>query len=185
LWQTGVLAPGEVARFLTRSGILTARRDGDWIELDFPAESPVPAEPPAGLLDALGVQAKAVARNRFDYLVEVASEAEVRSCAPEFTRLANVEARGVIVTSRADGNGFDFVSRFFAPRSGVNEDPVTGSAHCCLSPYWSGKLGRAALRGYQASVRGGTVGATLDGRRVRLRGRAITILRCEIDEQAR
>jgi predicted PhzF superfamily epimerase YddE/YHI9 len=153
--------------------------------MDFPAEAPQPADAPAGLLEALGVESIAVTRNRMDYLLELADEAAVRAVRPDFVQLRAVEARGVIVTARSTDRSYDFVSRFFAPRVGVNEDPVTGSAHCCLSPYWSGKLGRAALRGYQASVRGGTVGVTLDGRRVRLRGRAITILRCEIDEQAR
>jgi PhzF family phenazine biosynthesis protein len=185
LWETGRLGPDEKAKFETRSGRLEAVRDGDEIVMDFPAEAPQPADAPAGLLEALGVEAIAVTRNRMDYLLELADEAAVRAVRPDFGQLRAVEARGVIVTARSTDRSYDFVSRFFAPRVGVNEDPVTGSAHCCLSPYWSGKLGRAALRGYQASVRGGTVGVTLDGRRVRLRGRAITFLRCEIDEQAR
>jgi PhzF family phenazine biosynthesis protein len=185
LWETGRLGPTEKARFETRSGRLEAVRDGDEVVMDFPAESPQPADPPDGLIEALGVHAVAVARNRMDYLIEVADEAAVRSIRPDLGRLRGVEARGVIVTALAADESHDFVSRFFAPRVGVDEDPVTGSAHCCLSPYWSAKLGRATLRGYQASPRGGTVGVTLDGQRVRLRGRAITILRCEIAEQAR
>lgn len=185
LWETGRLGPDEKAKFETRSGRLEAVRDGDEIVMDFPAESPQPADPPAGLIEALGVRPVAIARNRMDWLIELADEAAVRAVRPDFGRLREVEARGVIVTARSADSAHDFVSRFFAPRVGVNEDPVTGSAHCCLSPYWSAKLGRVALRGYQASARGGSVGVTLDGRRVRLRGRAVTILRCEVAEQAR
>jgi PhzF family phenazine biosynthesis protein len=184
LWETGRLGPEVTARFLTRSGLLTASRDGDWIEMDFPAETPVEAEAPAGLIEALGVVPVHVARNRFDYLVEVADVATVRRCSPDFTRLRAVEARGVIVTSRADGDGNDFVSRFFAPRAGVDEDPVTGSAHCCLAPWWSARIGRNALTGYQASPRGGTVRVRLNGSRVILRGKAVTVLRGELSDEA-
>jgi PhzF family phenazine biosynthesis protein len=184
LWETGRLDAGTTARFFTRSGLLTAVRDGEWIEMDFPAESPVEAEPPAGLLEALGVDAVRVSRNRFDYLIEVADEAAVRACAPDFGRLRAVEARGTIVTSRAAGSGSDFVSRFFAPRAGVDEDPVTGSAHCCLAPYWSARFGRDSLTGYQASRRGGTVGVKLNGSRVALRGKAVTTLRGELSDAA-
>jgi PhzF family phenazine biosynthesis protein len=184
LWETGRLAPTATARFLTRSGLLTARRDGDWIEMDFPAETPVVAEAPAGLIEALGVEPVHVARNRFDYLVEVADEATVRGCSPDFTRLRSVEARGVIVTSAAGGAGYDFVSRFFAPRAGVDEDPVTGSAHCCLAPWWSARFERDALTGHQASRRGGTVHVRLNGSRVLLRGMAVTVLRGELADAA-
>jgi PhzF family phenazine biosynthesis protein len=184
LWESGRLAPDAVARFHTRSGLLTARRDGDWIEMDFPAENPQLAEAPAGLLEALGVEAVAVARNRFDYLVEVANADRVRAVRPDFTRLGDVEARGVIVTARADDGVHDFISRFFAPRSGVPEDPVTGSAHCCLAPWWAAKLGRNAMAGHQASARGGTVHVKLVGQRVLLRGQAVTVLRGELAEGA-
>lgn len=177
LWETGRLADDAEARFHTRSGLLTARRDGDWIEMDFPATPPAPAAAPPGLLEALGVEAADVARSRFDYLVRVSSAAAVRAVRPDFGRLREVEARGVIVTAEADDGAHDFVSRFFAPRAGVDEDPVTGSAHCCLAPYWAARTGRDAMAGYQASARGGAVHVRLDGDRVKLRGRAVTVLR--------
>ena len=183
LWEDGHLGAGETARFHTRSGLLTARRDGEWIELDFPAKPILDAPAPEGLEEALGARALYVARSHFDVLVEVATEAEVRALKPDVGRLAAVEARGVIVTARAEGGaGYDFVSRFFAPRVGVNEDPVTGSAHCVLAPYWAGKLGRSELVGFQASRRGGTVRVRSAGDRVHLGGRAVTILRGELED---
>ena len=184
LWETGRIGPHATARFLTRSGLLTASRDGEWIEMDFPAEPPVEAEAPAGLLESLRVEPIRVSRNRFDYLVEVADESVVRACSPDFTRLRSVEARGVIVTSAASGPDSDFVSRFFAPRAGVDEDPVTGSAHCCLAPYWGARFGRDTLTGYQASRRGGTVHVRLNGSRVILRGKAVTVLRGDLSDAA-
>jgi len=181
LWEDGHLPADEVARFQTRSGLLTARRAGEWIELDFPAKPILDAPAPEGLAAALGLEPVYVGRSHFDVLVEVASEAEVRALKPDLGRLAAVEARGVIVTARADGGaGYDFVSRFFAPRVGVAEDPVTGSAHCVLAPYWAATLGRDELVGYQASRRGGTVRVRAAGDRVQLGGRAITVLRGEL-----
>jgi len=180
LWETGREAGEGPIRFHTRSGVLTARRDGEWIELDFPATPPEPAEPPPGLLEALDVMAVEVGRSRFDYLVRVASADAVRAIRPDIGRLREVEARGVIVTAEGDDGEHDFVSRFFAPNAGVDEDPVTGSAHCCLSPFWTGLLGRDSLAGYQASARGGTVLVTLAGDRVRLRGRALTVMQGEL-----
>lgn len=180
LWETGRLSAEEVARFHTKSGLLTASRDGDAVVLDFPTTPSETAAPPDGLLRALGVASGHVARSRYDYLIEVADEATVRGITPDFSALARVEARGVIVTSRADAEGVDFVSRFFAPAAGVDEDPVTGSAHCCLAPYWSGKLGRSDLVGYQASRRGGTVRVRVEGDRVKLCGRARMVVRGEL-----
>lgn len=181
LWEDGHLPADEVARFHTRSGLLTARRSGEWIELDFPAKPVLDAPAPEGLAAALGVEPLYVGRSHFDVLVEVASEDAVRKLKPDLGGLAAVEARGVIVTARADGGaGYDFVSRFFAPRVGVAEDPVTGSAHCVLAPYWAAKLGRKELVGFQASRRGGTVRVRAAGQRVQLGGRAITVLRGEL-----
>ncbi len=177
LWEDGHLAPAAVATFHTRSGTLSAARRGDWIELDFPATRAVEAVPPAGLLEALGVKPRYVGRTRFDYLLELDSEATVRGLRPDFGALERVEARGVIVTSRAATPQFDFVSRFFAPRSGVNEDPVTGSAHCALAPYWSERLKKQELAAYQASPRGGVVRVRPAGDRVVLGGQAVTVLR--------
>jgi PhzF family phenazine biosynthesis protein len=180
LWQDGHLPAERQARFHTRSGLLTADRRGDWIELDFPATSPAPAPPPAGLAAALGVEPRWVGRSRFDYLVLVEHEDTVRSLKPDFAALEQVEARGIIVTSRAATPGFDFVSRFFAPRAGVLEDPVTGSAHCTLTPFWSERLGRTAMTAYQASPRGGTVRVRHAGDRVVLAGQAVTVLEGEL-----
>ena len=180
LWETGHLSPNEQARFHTRSGLLLAERKGEWIEMDFPATPAKASSAPSGLLEALGVTAVYVGKNRFDYLVEVESEEIVRSIRPNFSQLTEVEARGIIVTSRASRQGYDFVSRFFAPQVGVYEDPVTGSAHCCLAPYWCGKFERDQLAGYQASPRGGVVRVRIGGDRVYLGGQAVTVLRGEL-----
>jgi PhzF family phenazine biosynthesis protein len=181
LWEEGRLAEDAEARFHTASGLLTARRQGEWIEMDFPAKPEQAIEPPPGLAEALGATPVYVGRSQFDVLVELDSEAAVRALTPDIGRLREVDARGVIVTARADGGtGADFVSRFFAPRVGVDEDPVTGSAHCVLAPFWAARLGRAELIGYQASRRGGVVRVRTSGDRVALMGRAITVLRGEL-----
>ena len=180
LWEEGHLPPGVAARFHTRSGLLTAERRGEWIELDFPATPERPAPSPAGLAEALGAEPRHVGRTRFDYFVELDSEATVRALRPDQGALAALPARGVIVTSRAAGDGFDFVSRFFAPASGIPEDPVTGSAHCALGPYWGVRLGKAEMLAYQASARGGVVRMRLAGDRVKLGGQAVTVLRGEL-----
>jgi len=180
LWEQGYLSPGDQARFHTKSGLLTAEQQGDWIELNFPAKPEEPAESIPGLAEALGTTPVYVGMSQFDCLVEVESEAVVRGIQPDFARLSAIPARGVIVTSQASTPGYDFVSRFFGPRVGVPEDPVTGSAHCVLSPFWSARLGRAELIGYQASARGGIVRTRLDGERVRLGGQAVTVLRGEL-----
>ncbi len=180
LWEDGHVSRAAPAEFHTRSGRLSAvRRDG-WIEMDLPAEPAEPAPAPDGLADALGAEPVFVGRNRFDYLVEVAAEETVRALAPDIRRLGALPVRGVIVTARAETDGFDFVSRFFAPRAGVDEDPVTGSAHCCLGPYWRGRLGRDAFTAWQASARGGLVKVAVAGDRVRLAGQAVTVLRGEL-----
>jgi len=177
LWQERLLAPGADARFHTRSGTLGARRLEDgWIELDFPATPPAPAEAPDGLAEALGVEPLGVLRSRFDYVVDVESAETVRGVAPDFGRLRGVQARGVIVTAPGT-DGVDFVSRFFAPAVGVDEDPVTGSAHCALTPLWAARLGRDRLLARQLSRRGGTLRLALLGDRVRLAGAALTVLR--------
>jgi PhzF family phenazine biosynthesis protein len=185
LWQTGVLQPGEPARFHTLSGLLTAAHQGDWIEMNFPARPARPVQPPAGLTEALGVTAKFIGRDADDYLVELESEAIVRSLQPDITALGKLEVRGTIVTARATQPGFDFVSRFFAPAVGVNEDPVTGSSHCCLTPYWANKLGKTEMIAYQASARGGTLRVRLAGERVLLSGQAVTIMRCELASEGK
>ena len=182
LWEQGFLAAGQAAKFLTLSGPLSAARAADgWIALDFPARITAPLAPPEGLLDALGIAATVfTGRYKEDYLIEVFSEAEVRALQPDYTRLRQVETRGVVVTARADDERYDFVSRFFAPAVGVDEDPVTGSAHCALTPYWSMKLGKASLLAYQASARGGVVRVRPEGERVILEGQAVTIFKAAL-----
>lgn len=180
LWETGHLEPDQQARFYTRSGLLTAKLERDWIEMDFPATPEKPATPPDELATALGVKPKYVGENQFDYLVEVSLEETVRTMKPDFNLLAKVSNRGVIVTSQSRSPEYDFVSRFFAPGAGINEDPVTGSAHCCLGPFWSKRFGKSELVGYQASTRGGSVRVRVSGERVYLGGQAVTILRGEL-----
>jgi PhzF family phenazine biosynthesis protein len=179
LWQEGQAAGDEI-RFATRSGILKAVRRGGDIELDFPVKPEEPAPAPPGLLEALGTSALYVGKNQFDYLVEVESEAALRGLAPDFKRLAAVPVRGIIVTSRSADPRFDFVSRFFAPASGVDEDPVTGSAHCCLGDFWRKRLGRAEFVAFQASARGGVVKVRVVKDRALLGGRAVTVARGEL-----
>ncbi len=179
LWEQGHLAAGQPARFHTRSGLLTAEKQGSWIEMDFPA-TPAAPDASAGILEsALGVKAGYVGRTHFDYVVEAGSEEVVRALKPNFEALSRLKARGVIVTSRASDSGYDFVSRFFAPASGIDEDPVTGSAHCCLGPFWKERLGRDDLIGFQASARGGFVRTRCVGDRVRISGQAVTVFRGE------
>jgi predicted PhzF superfamily epimerase YddE/YHI9 len=180
LWEDGHLPAGAQARFYTRSGRLLADQRGDWIELDFPATIAAPSEPPPQLLDALGAKAQFVGRNKFDYLVEVASEEEIRALQPDFATLRRLTVRGVIVTARSATPEFDFVSRFFAPGSGIDEDPVTGSAHCALGPYWSKQMGKTEFTAFQASTRGGVVRVCVKGDRVILGGQAVTVLRGEL-----
>ncbi len=180
LWLTGALAPDVTARFHTKSGLLTAQRDDGWIELNFPATPPEPAEAPVGLTAALGAEPRFVGRSRFDYLVELESEAVVRNLTPDLTRLRALPVRGVIVTSRPTTAAWDFVSRFFAPAAGVDEDPVTGSAHCALVPFWSQRLGKTSMIGRQVSARGGTLRLRADGDRVRLAGQAALVFRGEL-----
>lgn len=178
LWEERVLETD--ARFHTLSGLLTASRNGDLIELDFPAKAEEPAIVPPDLIDSLGVMPVYVGRNQFDYLVEIETEEALRALNPDHARLRTIQVRGVIVTARSSDPRFDFVSRFFAPGSGVDEDPVTGSAHCALTPYWSKKLGKTEMTAFQASARGGVVHVRLAGDRVKLGGHAVTVLRGEL-----
>jgi predicted PhzF superfamily epimerase YddE/YHI9 len=180
LWEEGHLPTSQQARFHTKSGLLTGDRAGEWIELDFPAKREAAAAAPDGLAEALGAAPRYVGRNQFDYLVEVDSEETVRRLTPNHTALAALPVRGVIVTSRAASQGYDFVSRFFAPGSGIAEDPVTGSAHCALGPFWQGRLGKSDFLAYQASARGGVVRVRVAGDRVKLGGKAVTVLRGEL-----
>lgn len=180
LWETGQLSTNEMARFNTRSGLLTAERKGDWIELDFPTTMEKETTTPTELVTALGVKPKYVGKSRFDYLIEVESEEIVRNLSPDFTLLRKLPARGFIVTSLADSSEFDFVSRFFAPTAGINEDPVTGSAHCTLGPFWKSRLNKNQFVAYQASARGSVVKVRVGYERVYISGQAVTVMRGEL-----
>jgi PhzF family phenazine biosynthesis protein len=188
LWHEGYLAPQREAVFSTRSGRLTARlleeSGAESIVLDFPATPASEIAPPADLIAALGVTPRWSGKTRFDYLLELPDEAAVRGLVPDFTALRRLAVRGVMVTARAAAGPYDFVSRFFAPGSGVDEDPVTGSAHCALAPYWAKRLGKTTLEAYQASERGGTLRVTVAGERVLLSGRAVTVWRGELSAEA-
>jgi PhzF family phenazine biosynthesis protein len=184
LWEDGHLPTSETALFETRSGLLTAERTPHGIALDFPSE-PIDIELDAGperelLNAAIDSPIRFAGRNRFDVLVELQTEAQVRALKPDVRQLEHLPVRGVIVTSRGDANEFDFVSRFFAPRVGIDEDPVCGSAHCCLGPYWAERLGRRELVGQQVSCRGGVVRVRVGDHRVGLIGQAVTVLRGEL-----
>ncbi|MCQ6562908.1 PhzF family phenazine biosynthesis protein [Paenibacillus mendelii] len=179
LWEHGHREPEHKLLFLTRSGILTAERTADGITLDFPAEPVAPAVAPEELIQGLGLIPRYVGRNRMDYVVEVDSERTVRTLQPDMALLSRVETRGVIVTARADGgpgSRYDFVSRAFFPSIGINEDPVTGSAHCALAPYWQRRLRKDELVAYQASARGGELLLRPVGDRVRMSGTAVTVM---------
>jgi PhzF family phenazine biosynthesis protein len=188
LWETGALEPSETARFHTRSGVLTAQRmtldRQQWIELDFPAE-PASARPaPEELASVLGAPALFFGQNRMDLLVELESEAAVRGLRPDLRGIAQLSSerdlRGLIVTARSMNGEADVVSRCFYPRLRIDEDPVTGSAHCAIAPYWMARLGKPELMAYQASARGGWLRLTMQGSRVLMRGQAVTTLRGEL-----
>ena len=176
LWETGRVPATTAIRFHTQSGILTCTRRDKRIEMDFPAEPATAVQSPAEEAFALGATPKFVGRNRMDMLVVLGSAEEVRRLAPDLGEVAKIKTRGVIVTARSDVPEVDFVSRFFAPQSGVAEDPVTGSAHCCLGPYWRPVLGKDELVGRQVSKRGGTVWVRVAGDRVVLGGSAVLVV---------
>ncbi len=180
LWEEGYLEADQDAEFYTKSGVLKAYKKGDLIQLDFPADPQEEAPMPASLKEVLGVDPIYVGKSKFDYLVEVESEDVLRNLEPDFNLLKKIKTRGIIVTSASASDEYDFISRFFAPASGINEDPVTGSAHCCLGTFWHKRLGKTELRAYQASKRGGFVHISLKGDRVLLGGNATTIFRGEM-----
>jgi PhzF family phenazine biosynthesis protein len=185
LWSEGYLSTYDVARFHTKSGLLIAKRQDEWIELDFPVNRSQAAIAPPQLSEALGVNYTSVYQNSLCYLVELESEDVVRQMQPNFQLLKTLPVDGVIVTSKTNPDSqYNFISRFFAPRLGIDEDPVTGAAHCCLAPFWRDRLGKNAFLAYQASSRGGVVKLYYDGGdRVLLSGQAVTILRGELISQ--
>jgi PhzF family phenazine biosynthesis protein len=180
LWEDEILQPDEEAHFFTKSGLLTCCLKDGWIEMDFPSEPEQHKIAPPELITALGVIPVYTGKNRFDYLVEIESENTLRALTPDISLLRSVPMRGVMVTARSLSKKYDFISRFFAPSVGINEDPVTGSAHCCLGPYWQKKLKRYQLYGYQASKRGGEVHVRVAADRVFLSGKAVTTMRGEL-----
>ncbi|WP_308420305.1 PhzF family phenazine biosynthesis protein [Kroppenstedtia guangzhouensis] len=184
LWEEGHLSMEQAARFQTRCGLLTARRRGDQIELDFPAEPVRPmSDIPVPLREAFGDCLCFLGANRMDHLMELATERDIRKFDPNHPALKSLPIqRGLIITSRSESDDFDIISRFFAPNHGIPEDPVTGSAHCALGPYWAKKLGKTELRAYQASQRGGSLNVRVEGDRVRLAGHAVTVWRGELME---
>lgn len=177
LWETEVLSKDQRVNFFTKSGLLTASMDSGWIQLDFPSEPVHDSEYPPEMIEALNITPIYVGRNRFDYFIEVESEDTVRNLDPNFAILKTIKTRGINVTSRS--NEFDFVSRCFFPALGVNEDPVTGSAHCGLAPYWGKKLNKREMYAYQASARGGVVKMKLRGDIV-LSGTAVTVMKSQL-----
>ncbi|MEH2433812.1 MAG: PhzF family phenazine biosynthesis protein [Nostoc sp.] len=182
LWSEGHLSPDEVARFYTKSGVLIAKLQGEWIELDFPVNHSQVTVAPQELKAALGVPYKSVFLNSLGYLVELESEDLVWQIQPNFQILKTLPTSEIIVTSLTNVDSeYDFVSRFFAPGLGIDEDPVTGAAHCCLAPFWRDRLHKDELLGYQASSRGGVVKVHYDGGdRVFLSGQAVTVMRGEL-----
>jgi PhzF family phenazine biosynthesis protein len=180
LFETGLVKSDQEVRFQTKSGLLTAVKKGAEIELNFPATPPGPIENDLGLADALGVQPDYMGQSQFDYLVRVGSEKEVREAQPDFSALNKLGVRGVMLTSQGETGEFDFISRFFAPGAGIDEDPVTGSAHCCLGPYWSEILAKDEMIAFQASERGGVIRVQVSADRVYLGGQAVTVLKGEL-----
>ncbi len=180
LWEEGHLATDQPARFQTRSGLLTAVRTEGGIEMDFPVTPPEPVEIAPEVVEVAGCQPRYVGRTARDLLVVLPDATQVRNLQPDVKQIAALPSLGVIITAASDDPEFDFISRYFAPKAGIDEDPVCGSAHCTLAPYWQAKLGKDSLRAYQASARGGVVTMRVSDDRVALGGRAVTVLRGEL-----
>jgi PhzF family phenazine biosynthesis protein len=182
LFETGALPMDGEAVFFSKSGKLSARKEGETIRLDFPAEADEPTELPGALRNALrGAGIFYCGKNRMDYIVEIVNDEQLKRLQPDMQELKTLGRRGVIVTCASSDPAYDFISRFFAPGVGIPEDPVTGSAHCCLGPYWQRKLGKSAFSAYQASKRGGKLQVEVKGDRVMIGGKAVTVFRIDID----
>lgn len=180
IWEVNKFPHDKEISFYTKSGELNASYTKDGIQLDFPSKVAEEVTAPDGLLDALGVNARFVGKSKFDYIVHVNSADEVRNCNPNHSELKKLPVRGVIITAESDDEKYDFISRFFAPGAGVEEDPVTGSAHCTLTPYWAKKLHQTEMRAYQASKRGGELLVRFNGERTNLIGKAVTMMKFEL-----
>ena len=180
LWEEGIQPSDKEITFFSRSGILSARKQDDWVILNFPLEPASELPIPPALVEALGVELRYVGENRVDYIIEVESEEVLRSLNPDFGRLQRFSDRGFMVTSRSSTPGYDYISRFFAPGRGVNEDPATGSSHCCLGPFWQERLKKNEFMAYQASLRGGVAKIRVLEDRVSIGGQAVTVLKGEL-----
>lgn len=180
LWEDGGVSKDAAIRFYTKSGMLIANREDSWVVLDFPALPVVETDASGELEKALGIKSLYTGKYQSDYLLEVESEEMVRGLKPDFEELCRIAMRGVAVTSRSHSGDYDFISRFFCPSLGVNEDPVTGSAHCGLGPYWANKIGKDNLVAYQASKRGGIIRLAIAGDRVLLGGHAVMVHRADL-----
>ncbi len=183
LWEAGLCDDDEIT-FHTKSGQLGAKRAGRFVELDFPLEMDEETEAPGLLRESLGVPFKYVGKNRMDYIVEVEDESAVKNLQPDFALMKLMSARGVMVTAPSEKNDFDFVSRCFFPALGIDEDPVTGSAHCCMGPYWAKKLGRRELNARQISQRGGELKLSVLDKRILIYGEAVTVIKGELAGEA-
>ena len=177
LWEAGEAPQNKPISFMTLSGKLTASKANEWIELNFPASYSEPCDLSDYYLDALGITPLAVFQSNGQYLIEMGEEAAVRAVKPDFSALRRLPGKGIIITARSNKPGIDFVSRYFAPWIGINEDPVTGSAHTILGPYWQKKLSKDHMTGYQVSKRGGSIKIRMSGERVYISGQAVTISR--------
>jgi PhzF family phenazine biosynthesis protein len=175
LYETKIVPEKATIQFHTQSGLLKANCKNEWVELDFPSQPPLREFLPGDVYAALGIHSGVASRHGNKILIELENESAVRDLHPDFISLLNATQHEVIVTSRSQTRGFDFVSRFFAPSVGINEDPVTGSAHCVLAPYWSQKLGKKEMKAYQASERGGVLRVKLGKDRVFIQGQAVTV----------
>ncbi|MFZ5434229.1 MAG: PhzF family phenazine biosynthesis protein [Calditrichota bacterium] len=183
LWTEGYADRSTPIEFSTLSGILNATlRDDGRITLAFPPLPESPVEPPPEIMEALGVTPLHVGQSRDDYLALVNTPETVKSLKPNFALLHKLNVRGVMVTAQGDGQPYDFVSRFFAPGVGIDEDPVTGSAHCCLGPFWAARLGKNKMLAYQASARGGVLEVQVEPERIHLTGKAFTVFKGRVAE---
>ncbi len=180
LWESGLMDTTQTAQFHTRSGLLEAVKTSQGIELNFPSQPPREVDAPEILVNSLKITPEYCGYNGTDYLLVVAHDDVVHALSPDYQSMRKVGMRGVIVTAQSTKGHYDFVSRFFAPGAGIDEDPVTGSAHCCLGPYWSEQLQKTEMKALQASPRGGEVHVCMQGDRVLLTGNAVTVMEGEL-----
>jgi len=180
LWEQGILPGSAEARFHTLSGLLRVSRKGDWLEMDFPVWPPQEEPAPEGLAQALGANPLLYVRHHKFGMALLDSADTVKNLQPHLGLLRQLPLDGVVVTAEGVGAGCDFVSRMFAPNLGIDEDPVTGGAHCLLTPFWAGRLGKSEMLAHQVSKRGGVLQVAPQGERVLIRGQAVTVMKAEL-----